>query len=201
MPRNDDPPESPWRTLASQSIYDNPWIGLTEYQVTKPSGDPGIYGVVHFKTMACAVLPLFEDGTTVLVGQYRYSIRRFSWEVPEGGVDPADPLAGAKRELAEETGYTATAWHELSQFSLSNSVTDEVGRIYIAWDLAAGTADPDDTEVLTLRRLPLRDVLAMARVGEIHDALSLVTLFGAIDAARVGRLPETPTRLLRQASE
>ena len=196
MPRIDDPPESPWRTHSGRQVYDNPWITVIHYDVTTPGGSPGIYGVVHFRTAACAILPLFEDGTTVLVGQYRYAIRRYSWELPEGGVDPADPLAGARRELQEETGYTARQWHQLPDITLSNSITDETGFIYLAWDLDPGTAKPEETEALVSRRLPMAEVLAMARSGQIHDILTLATLYGAVDAARDDRLPEPLARLV-----
>src|ERR1700749_2172291 len=97
-----NPEENPWQIVSEKNVYDNPWINLTEYQVINPSGNPGIYGKVHFKNLAIGVLPLDEEMNTYLVGQYRFTLNQYSWEIPEGGGAAGEhPLDSAKRELLE----------------------------------------------------------------------------------------------------
>ena len=169
--------KNPWQTLSSTKIYENPWIALTEHSVLNPSGGDGIYGVVHFKNRAIGILPLDADGCTYLVGQWRYALNAYSWELPEGGgplLEP--PLAAAKRELLEETGLTAQNWQEILRMHLSNSVTDEESIVYLATDLTAGLATPEETEDLRVRRLPLQEVLAMVLRGEITDSITVAAV-------------------------
>jgi ADP-ribose pyrophosphatase len=103
--------DNPWKVTGEKPIYENPWIQLTEYQVINPSGNPGIYGKVHFKNLAVSVIPLDEELNTYLVGQYRFTMNRYSWEIPAGGCPlGTDTLDTAKRELLEETGLKASSW-------------------------------------------------------------------------------------------
>ena len=103
-----------WKTLESKDIYDNPWISVREDKVINPSGGDGIYGVVHFKNLAIGIVPIDKDGYTYLVGQYRYSLEEYSWEIPMGGGPlDIDKLESAKRELKEETGLVAHKWTEI----------------------------------------------------------------------------------------
>lgn len=181
---------NPWTTLRSTPQYENPWIRVTEHDVLNPSGKPGIYGVVHFKTTAIGVVPVHDDGSTVLVGQYRYPLRAYSWEIPEGGGDPAvSPQHSAERELLEETGLMAAHWLEMAAVDLSNSVTDERAVCFVAWSLTEGIAAPEETEELQLRRLPLVDALQMAKRGEIRDAVSVLSLLRLEGLAQEGALP------------
>ena len=169
--------KNPWTTLNSQQIYDNNWIRLTEHQVINPSGGKGIYGEVHFKNHAIGILPLDEEMNTWLVGQYRFPLKAYSWEIPEGGgALDRPPLDGAKRELLEETGLTATDWKELLQMHLSNSVSDELAIIYIARGLSMGTAEPEETEELVLRKLPFEEAYQMAMDGRITDSMSVAAI-------------------------
>jgi 8-oxo-dGTP pyrophosphatase MutT (NUDIX family) len=171
-----DAAENPWQTVSSKQVYDNPWITLREDQVIRPDGEPGIYGVVHYKNIAVGVLPI-EDDHTYLVGQYRYPLERYSWEIPEGGCpEGEDPLRAAQRELREETGLEARRWQMLGEAYLSNSVADEYAVWFLATGLVPGERRPDGTEKLSVRRLQLREALAMALNGEITDALSLVAI-------------------------
>lgn len=166
-----------WKTLTTAVPYENPWIRIEHHEVINPSGNPGIYGLVKFKNHAIGIVPVDEEGYTWLVGQFRYALGTYEWEIPEGGCPVGtDPLATAQRELKEETGLVATEWTQLMEFHLSNSVTDEYGVAYLAKGLTQEEAEPEDTEDLTLRRLPLAEAIAMTLDGRIKDALSILAL-------------------------
>jgi len=168
---------NPWTVVESRNIYQNSWIGLTEHQVINPTGGKGIYGEVHFKNYAIGILPLDEEMNTWLIGQYRFPIKAYSWEIPEGGGLPDVPkLESAQRELLEETGIAATEWTELLTMHLSNSVSDELATIYIARNLTMGAAAPEETEELVLRKLPFEQAYQMAMNGEITDSMSVAAL-------------------------
>lgn len=170
--------KNPWTTLSSEEKYNNPWINVTEHQVLNPNGNPGIYGKVHFKGNAIGIIPLDEDYNTYLVGQYRYTLNAYSWEIPEGGSPINEScLEGAKRELLEETGILANKWTPIQETHLSNSVSDEFGIIYIAQGLTYHEAQPEDTEDLQTKKLPFETVYKMALNGEITDALALLGIF------------------------
>ena len=171
----DSETQSPWRTLGSRNVYENPWISVREDTVIRPDGKSGIYGVVH-KNTAVGVLPVEEDHV-YLVGQYRYPLERYSWEIPEGGCpEDEEPLRAAKRELREETGLEARSWRLLGEAYLSNSVADEHAVWFLATDLVSGERQPEGTEVIGVRRVPLREAIAMATDGRITDALSVLAL-------------------------
>ncbi|HFA51104.1 MAG TPA: NUDIX hydrolase [Bacteroidetes bacterium] len=169
--------KNPWQTLDIKTAYENPWIKVTHRKVLNPSGGSGIYGVVHFKNIAISIVPLDEDYNTWLVGQYRYTLDEYSWEVPEGGgAFGTPPLESAKRELLEETGITAKTWIEAGRLHTSNSVTDEQGLIFIAKDLSFGEAEPEETEELAIKKLPLNEAVEMVMGGAITDALAMVSI-------------------------
>ncbi len=169
--------KNPWTTLSSRLVYDNPWIGVREDAVVHPDGERGIYGVVHFKNRAIGVLAV-EGGEVYLVGQYRYPLGRYSWEIPEGGCSEGEaPLDAARRELEEETGLRAATWRRLGEAHLSNSATDELAIWYIATDLTQGQTRPEGSEQLRVRRVPLAEALRMALAGEITDSVSLLALY------------------------
>lgn len=168
---------NPWHVRDSRTVYDNAWIRVREDAVTRPDGEPGIYGVVEFKNTAVGIVPLTDDGKTILVGQHRYPLGQYSWEIVEGGGPPDQtPLEAAKRELREETGIEAGRWTYLGELHLSNSVTDEVGCVFLAEDLRFGPAAPEGTERLALKRVPLEEAYRMAMTGEISDGLAVVGL-------------------------
>jgi len=172
--------KNPWKTLTTNEIYDNPWIKVTHREVLNPSGGPGIYGVVHFKNLAIGILPLDEDYNTWIVGQYRYTLEEYSWEIPEGGgIIGIDPIESAKRELKEETGLVASSWTKILEMNTSNSVTDEVGLAYVAKGLTQEDPEPEDTEQLIVKKLPFSELYEMLMRGEIKDSLSMVTIFKA----------------------
>jgi len=169
--------KSPWQTRSRSKIYENPWISISEHQVIDPSGMPGIYGIVHMKNYAIGIIPVDERGNTWLVGQYRYALDQYSWEIPMGG-SPIDqsPLEGAKRELKEETGITANRWELLMELHTSNSVTNEYAQVYVATELQFGETAHEPTEQLKIHKLPLAEAVKMAQTGEITDAISVAAL-------------------------
>ncbi len=164
----------PWRRRSREPVYSNPWIEVWHDEVDRPDAGPGIYGVVHFHSRAVGVVAVGDDGRLLLVGQHRYTLDEHSWEIPEGGVGPGESLLdGARRELREETGFEATEWRQLFRMSVSNSVTDERGAIFLATGLRAGRADPDDTEELVVRWATLDEVLSEIDAGAIHDLMTI----------------------------
>lgn len=169
--------ENPWNTLKKKVAYENTWIKVVHNDVLNPAGNPGIYGVVHFKNIAIGIVPLDEQRNTWLVGQYRYTLNQYSWEIPEGGCPLGNsPLDAGKRELKEETGIEAEKWTRILDFHLSNSVTDEYGIAFLAEGLTFGKAMPEETEELMLKKLPFEEALNMVFSGQITDALSIISL-------------------------
>ncbi|MEK6480884.1 NUDIX hydrolase [Catalinimonas sp. 4WD22] len=174
---------NPWKQISSKEIYQNPWIEVHEDQVINPRGGEGIYGKVLFKNLAIGIIPIDNEGNTWLVGQYRYTLNEYSWEIPMGGGSKAnDPLESAKRELKEETGLTAKSWTLLMRLHTSNSVTDEEGFTYIARELEEGNPEFDETEDLEIMKLPLTEAVDMVMEGRITDAISVS---GLLKAARL----------------
>ncbi|MGN6492386.1 MAG: NUDIX domain-containing protein [Agriterribacter sp.] len=165
---------NPWKIIQQKDIYDNPWISVTEYDVINPSGGKGIYGKVSFKNMAIGIVPLDEEGYTWLVGQYRFPINAYSWEIPEGGGEAGiDPLSSAQRELLEETGLKAQQWDKILDMHLSNSVTNETGVVYLARNLSQHEAQPEETEQLIVKRIKFEEAFEMVLRGAITDSLSV----------------------------
>ena len=169
--------KNPWVIKGEKKVYANPWISVTEYDVINPSGSKGIYGKVHFKNLAVGVMVLDEFENTYLVGQYRFALKAYSWEIPEGGANlQEDPLDGAKRELLEETGLKAANWRPLLQMHLSNSVSDELAIIYLATGLTQHEAKPEETEQLVVKKLPFEEAFEMVEDGTITDAISVAAI-------------------------
>ena len=166
-----------WKKLSSRVVWENDWMSLYEDDVINPGGGRNRYGWVHFKNLAVAILPLDDDGNTWLVGQQRYTLNDYSWELPMGGAPfDEDPLDAARRELREETGLVAADWTELMRLHTSNSITDESAVVYVAKDLSQGDTEFEEMEDLEVRKLPLTEAVAMARDGAISDAISVAAL-------------------------
>ena len=192
MRRMDDTPfaTGPWLRHSRRVAYENPWITVWHDEVTRPDGAPGIYGVIHYANLAVGVLALDDQDRVLLVGQHRYALDAYSWEIPEGGVpDGERPIDGARRELREETGIDAAEWRELGRSHLSNSVSDEFAILFLATGLTTGVATPDGTEALEIRWLPFDEVLAMTLDGRITDALTVLAVQRAALDRLVGRGP------------
>ena len=171
---NDDPRI----THTSKEIYSNARISLTEHDVTNPGGGESIYGKVHYKNWALGIIPLDEDQNTWLVGQYRYTLNAYSWEIPMGGGLPdVSRPASAKRELKEETGLPAEKWTEICKIHTSNSVTDEVGYAYLAEGLTQGDTEFEETEDLKIKKLPFQEAVMMCDQREITDSLSVAAIY------------------------
>jgi 8-oxo-dGTP pyrophosphatase MutT (NUDIX family) len=167
----------PWVRRSRRVAYENAWITIWHDEVTRPDGSPGIYGVVHFANLAAGVLVVDDEDRVLLVGQHRYTVDDYSWEIPEGGVPAGETaLEGARRELIEETGVEAADWRDLGRIHLSNSVSDELAVLYLATGLTEGIATPDPTEDLEVRWLPFDEALAMTLDGRITDAMSVVAI-------------------------
>ena len=169
--------DSPWQRLDRRVAYENPWLTVWHDEVIRPDGAPGIYGVVHFANRAIGVLAIDERDRVLLVGQHRYPLDAYSWEIPEGGGGPDESeIDAARRELAEETGYRAATWRELGRAALSNSVTDELAVFFVATDLQGGAASPEGTEELQTRWVAFDEALAMTLDGRISDALTMLAV-------------------------
>lgn len=176
-PQNPQNSHNPWTTLKSKTVFENPWLKVVDHEVLNPQKLPAKYGVVEFKNTAIGIIALDKDQRIYLVGQWRYPLGFYSWEIPEGGGrKDFDPLDEAKRELKEETGLTAKTWLELQTLYLSNSTTDEKAIIYLATDLTEGEAEPEDTEILNVQKVSLKEAYRMIECAEITDAISVAAI-------------------------
>jgi len=182
--------ENPWKKLSSKEIYQNPWIKLTEYQVITPGNTEGIYGEVHFKNYGIGIIPLTENLDTYLVGQYRFPLDLYSWEIPMGGGPLGQSiLDSAKRELLEETGIKAKNWNNIMTIHTSNSVCNEEGYVFIATDLSFGESSPEITEDLQVKKVSFHSVYDMVMNGEITDAISIAGILktkALLDTGKLG---------------
>lgn len=184
--------KNPWTVLAKSTPYENAWIRVDHHDVVDGSGNRGIYGVVHFKNHAIGVVPIDERGNVILVGQHRFPLDAYSWEIPEGGgLPPASILESAQRELAEECGVTARNWTEIVVMDLSNSVSDEHGTVFLAWDLAESVAHPEGTEQLQIARVPFWEAVERVKRGKIRDSLTVAALLRVALMKLQGDLPKS----------
>lgn len=160
---------NPWRTLGSRTAFENDWMRVVEDEVIDPGAQRTTYGVVRIKHHGVAVLPIDRRGWTRLVGQFRYPLGRYLWEIPKGNGEPDEEAeAAARRELAEETRLAARRWLALPPMETSVGLSDERVTPFVAWDLDCDdAAEPDAQEDLAVRRLPFAEVVGMVDRGEL----------------------------------
>jgi 8-oxo-dGTP pyrophosphatase MutT (NUDIX family) len=194
-----DEARNPWTVLSKNTAYENAWIRVDHHDVLNPAGGAGVYGTVHFKAHATGVVPIDANGKVILVGQYRFPLRAYSWEIPEGGVTGDDSvLAAAQRELREECGLIAGCWTEIQGLDMSNSVTDESGTVFLAWDLAPAAGEPEDAEEIQVTRIPFWDAVERVKRGEIRDSMSIAGLLRVALMAMQNELPEAIAARIRR---
>lgn len=169
--------KNPWTIKHQQTMYETPWIKVRHHDVLNAAGNHGIYGTVHFKNYAIGIVALDENNNTWLVGQYRFPLNQYTWEIPEGGGPVGqDPLESAKRELHEEVGVIAKNWKLIQELQLSNSATDEVAFLYLATHLSYTKSEPDEGEILQVKKLPFQEVYELVKSGAITDSLSVAAV-------------------------
>ena len=192
-----DETKNPWTAISRAVAYENPWIRVDHHEVLSPAGNPTIYGTLHIKNLATGVVPIDENGNVILVGQYRFPLGAYSWEIPEGG-GPRDipPLETVQRELREECGVVARNWLEILGLDLSNSVSDEGGAVFLAWDLSEVPAQPEETEQLQIARVPFWEVVARVKRGEIRDSITVAALLLVALMALQDELPPQVAKLI-----
>jgi 8-oxo-dGTP pyrophosphatase MutT (NUDIX family) len=193
------PHGTPWQAGEERVAFESNWIKVIDQTAIAPTGRPARYGLVRFKNIAIAVLPIHDDGAVTLVGQHRFPLGDYTWELPEGGAPLSeDPLDGAKRELAEETGLVAAEWRQVMAAQLSNSITDERMIGYLALGLSEGAHphEADETEAITLVRAPFREALEAALAGHLQDMLTVAMLLRGYHMAREGALPGALARAM-----
>ncbi|MEN5146600.1 NUDIX hydrolase [Brevundimonas diminuta] len=194
------PDTPPWRSLGDSVLIDTPWMRVTRHPAIAPTGAEADYMVVRPKNVGTGVLPLHDDGTVSLVGQHRFALMRYSWEMPEGGApEGEDPFEAVKRELAEEAGLTAAHWRAALDVDLSNSITDERAMAWVAWGLEATDKAPDETEVFLSARVPFRELMAEVLRGAVRDGLTVATVWRAYHMAREGELPAALAKAMLEA--
>lgn len=172
-----DETKNPWTVLSQDTVYENDWIRVVHHEVLNPAGGETIYGTVHFKNHAIGIVPIDERGNVVLIGQHRFPLAAYSWEIPQGGgPETSSILDSARRELREECGLAAESWLEILGMDLSNSVTDERGTSFLAWDLADVPAQPEDAEQLQVARVPFWEAVERVKQGRIRDSITIAAL-------------------------
>lgn len=190
-----DAPESPWRTVGSHEVYRNPWLTVTEYDVLRPDGERGVYGVVDpGPNVTIVALEDDETNETIwLIREFSYPLQRARWILPTGRVEPGeDPLWAAQRELAEEVGLYAAAWQSLGAFPLSGGVSTQMSHVYLARELHRGAAAPEGTELIEARQMPLHLAYAACLDGTISDAPVVLAIWRAWALLHGGESLPTP---------
>lgn len=181
---------NPWTVKRITRPFENDWFAIDAHDVVRPDGADGNYSVIRVRRLAVGVLPIDDAGRVHLVGQWRFPLGRYSWEIPEGGAEPGeDALECARRELEEETGLSAQTYRPVLEMDLSNSLTDERAMLFLATGLREGVSRPEPVEVLKRRTAPFAEVLARVADGRIRDSLTVAAVLRAHHMAVTGQLP------------
>ncbi len=170
-------PRNPWTTLSSRTAYQNAWIRVREDEVIRPDGGRGIYGVVEVRP-SVGVVALNERDEIALVGQWRYTVNDWSWEIPRGGSHPGetDLLEVAKRELAEEAGVRAEHWQEIGRVDNANGVNKDSQTFFFAKGLSETQRHQDPEEEITVAWKPFGEAVEMAMDGRITEVDSVAAI-------------------------
>ncbi len=166
-----------WATLRERVVYENRWIRVREDEFVRPDGKTGIYGVVEIRP-SVGIVAVNSDEQLVLIGQYRYTSRRYTWEIPRGGssIGETNMLAVAKRELREEAGVEAAQWQTLGAVDVCNGVTTDIQHLFLAHDLRFTAPEPDEEEDLTIRWVNVEDAVRMVMNNEITEVCSVAAI-------------------------
>jgi ADP-ribose pyrophosphatase YjhB (NUDIX family) len=165
-----------WQTIGSQVVYQNPYFSVREDTVIRPDGKPGMYAVVE-KSPSVFVVALTEANEVYLIGQYRYTTQRYSWELPAGGTDGENALQAAQRELQEETGLVSDNWEEAGSYNPLNGSVNTTAYVYVARNVKQTMSHQQEEEGITSTvALPVRRVFEMILSGEISDGETIASL-------------------------
>ena len=169
---------NPWTVLHKEEIFSCPYFSIRSDLVTHLGGLPIAYHSIRTKLFGVTVIPIDEQGFTTLVGQYRYVLDGFFWELPGGGARYDRPsVNSAKQELLEETGYQADQWLQILDACVAPGTSDDLSRAFVAWGLHAGAPQPEVEEQLVCRRVHFQDAIAMITRAEIKHLGSIAALF------------------------
>jgi 8-oxo-dGTP pyrophosphatase MutT (NUDIX family) len=189
---------NPWTILHREEKFTCSYFSVRSDTVQFGASRPRTYNSVRMKSLGVTIAPIDDEGCTTLVGQFRYVLDRFTWELPAGGcrLDQA-PVDAAKIELSEETGYRATHWLRLFDGTVSPGSMDGRTQCFVAWGLQSGAPHPEPEEELVQRRVPFAVSVSMALSGEISHFGSIGLLLGIHTKLVRGELPKDLTMLLQ----
>lgn len=189
---------NPWTIVHEQARLENPYF-TTRHDLVRFAGAAARpYSSVRVRYHGVCVAPIDHEGCVTLVGQYRYVLDRYTWELPGGGcLVGQDPATAARAELSEETGFAARQLLKVVEGAVSIGTSDEVVPGYVAWDLTTGHPHPDREERLALRRVSFAEALDMALAGEIAHLIGSALLLGIHVKRQRGELPDSLAKLLR----
>jgi len=175
------------KVLSSKVVYQGKVFKVTSDKVKEPNGITAIRDVIRHSG-SVVILPVDESGDeprVLLERQYRYAAQSFLWELPAGRIDPGESaLAGAKRELIEETGYRAKKWRRVLRFYASPGFLDETMEIFLARELTPGQAEPEADESIECHLVPLSEAIDMIFSGKIHDGKAIAGVLWLAEAIR-----------------
>lgn len=190
---------NPWFVIREEVKFDCTYFAARSDVVRHSDGPPRAYNSIRMKYYGVCVAPIDNDGRVTLVGQYRYVLNRFTWELPGGGARRGSPpLDVAKAELSEETGFKASQWLKVFEAAVAPGTLDEITPGFIAWDVERGEPHPDPEERLSLRQVPFSEAVSMALRGGINNMPGVALLTAIQVRLQRGDLPDSLAALLRR---